>query len=415
MNTKNKPKIAYMMSRFPHLPETFILREMIEIEKLGWEVELYPLICQDQPVLHEDAHSWLEKAQCSPYISLKIILSNISVFLHKPFVYLWLLFQVFRHNLPSSNFLLRSLILFPKSIHLSRKMQADKIQHIHCHYATHPALVAWVIHQITEISYSFTAHAHDIYVDTTMLETKLKDAAFIITISDFNLGYLTQLAGHWVSEKIHVVHCGIIPDLYNPASRNIKEPLEIINVGSLQTYKGQKYLIMACAILRDQGIPIHCRIVGMGNEKSTLEKLIVECNLESTVELLGPKNQTEVANLLPTANCFVQPSIIDRDGKMEGIPVALMEAMACSLPVIATDISGISELVSPSKTGYLVPPANPQAIANAIADVFNNWEDAKEIACQGRKIVYEEFDLSYNAGKLASIFEIFLSDSESLL
>lgn len=402
-------KIAYIVSRFPHLPETFILREMIHLETLGWEIELYPLIIQRQEVIHEEARPWLKRAHVVPWLSVNLLKSNLSKMFRRPRQYFSLLGRVVRENGSSPKFLVRALLLFPRAVWMADEFKKEGIRHIHAHYATHPALVAWLINQLTGITYSVTVHAHDIFVEKPMLATKLHDSVFISAISEFNRKYLADMFGPWVNEKTEIVRCGIEPSYYqmtNQSAVNSKQ-LEIISVGSLQPYKGHIYLVKACAELMKRGIPFHCRIVGGGDLRHMLEQAIQENHLEGRVELMGPRKQDEVSQLLQTANCYVQPSVVTHTGKMEGIPVALMEAMASRIPVVATSISGVPELVHPGETGWLVPPEDVDALADALSEIYRNPVEADRRADLGQKWVLEEFELSSNVRKLASLFNHF--------
>jgi glycosyltransferase involved in cell wall biosynthesis len=291
---------------------------------------------------------------------------------------------------------------------MADEVKKKGITHIHAHYATHPALVAWLISQLTGITYSVTVHAHDIFVEKPMLATKLHDSVFISAISEFNRNYLADMFGPWVNEKTEIVRCGIEPSYYQHARQNgngKSNQLDIISVGSLQPYKGHIYLVQACAELVRRGVPFQCRIVGGGDLKPMLERAIQESNLERHVELLGPHTQDEVSQFLRTANCYVQPSVVTHTGKMEGIPVALMEAMASGIPVVATAISGVPELVRPGETGWLVPPEDVHALADALSEIHANPAEAARRADLGQKWVVEEFELSSNVRKLASLFD----------
>jgi glycosyltransferase involved in cell wall biosynthesis len=399
-------KIAYIMSRFPHLPETFILREMVEMERQGWRVSLYPLILQNQEVVHPEATGWLQRAETAGLVSKQVVSANFGTLRRQPRRLLGTAARAFAENASSPNFLARAALLLPKAVYIARKMQADGVTHVHAHYATHPALVAWIIHRLTGIPYSITVHAHDIFVRREMLEAKLRAASFIVAISRFNRDYLAELYGGWITAKTHIVHCGIEPEKYQarPMSPGGSKQLEIINVGSLQPYKGQIYLIWACALLRERGIPYRCRIVGGGEEEPRLKKEIQRLNLEDWVELLGPQTQEKVAELLASAGCYVQPSIITPSGKMEGLPVAIMEALTCRLPVVATAISGVPELVQNEKTGYLVPQADPERLAEGLMAVWSDPQKAALLAAEGRKLVLQEFDLRQNVSQLAALF-----------
>jgi colanic acid/amylovoran biosynthesis glycosyltransferase len=398
-------RISYIMSRFPHLPETFILREMIALEELGWKIELYPLILQHQDVIHAEALPWVKRAHPVPWFSLGLLTANIQSFLSRPKKYFSLWWQIFRENLGSPKFLVRALLLFPRAVWMAREFKTQGIVHIHAHYASHPALVAWLIHQLTGIPYSVTVHAHDIFVEKPMLATKLHDAAFVSSISEYNRDYLVRELGPWIGDKTRIIRCGIDPSFYEAAKiESNSNRLEIISVGSLQPYKGFIFLVQSCAILRDHRIPYHCRIVGGGDLRLELERSIQQYQLEDAVELVGPRTQDEVSRLLRSANCYVQPSIVMTSGKMEGIPVALMEAMASGIPVVASSISGIPELVREGETGWLVPPEDSASLADVILRIHAEPTEACRRAKNGKRLVINEFELSSNVSKLAALF-----------
>ena len=399
-------KIAYIMSRFPHLPETFILREMNELVRQGWDIALYPLIQQKQPVIHHEAKPWLSRIRPLPFLSWHTFIANIRTFFSQPINYATVWLRTIKESRQNPYMLVRSVAILPKAVYAAHKMQQEGINHIHAHYSTHPAFATWVIHQLTGISYSVTVHAHDIFVRRTMLKSKLESASFVAAISEFNRNYLAEKVGERISGKTHIVHCGIEPKIYKPTPlpRKTGGLLEIIHIGSLQPYKGQRYLIEACQHLRENNIPFRCQIIGGGEEKESLTKLINTLGLEFEIILLGNKTQQEVAHLLSTAHCYVQPSIITSAGKMEGIPVALMEAMACQLPVVATSLSGVPELVRPGETGYLVPPEDARAIADALMSIHHDPDRAAILAANGRSFVMQSFELKANVSKLARLF-----------
>lgn len=399
-------KIAYIMSRFPHLPETFILREMIALENLGWNIVLYPLVIQHQKVIHSDAGDWVKRAQNISWFSLDVIFSNIKKILKSPKKYFYVFFKMIKGNSSSLEFLIRAILIFPKAVRIAESIQRQSILHIHAHYATHPALAAWIIHEFTGISYSVTVHAHDIFVNKTMLDVKLREADSIVAISEYNRDYLIAQLGDWIDNKIKIIHCGINLDLYQPhplLGLHV-DKLEIISIGSLQPYKGQAFLIEACSILKRDGIPFRCRIIGGGERYTALKNLISTYGLEDDVNLLGPRTQEEILKILPTANCYVQPSIITSTGKMEGIPVAIMEAMACGVPVIATAISGIPELVINGETGLLISPEDADKLAVALKSIFINMDEALKRSIKARELVSNQFDLQKNTQKLSVLF-----------
>lgn len=398
-------KVAYLVSRFPHLPETFILREMNALQRCGVQVELFPLVVQEQAVIHPETKVWLEKLHSIKPYSGRCLGTNLRVLFCRPGRYLATFFQMIWFNLPSPKFLARSFYIFPWAVQAAEEMRALGVSHIHAHYATHPALAAWIISRFTDIPYSISVHAHDIYVDRTMLGPKLQRAAFIRAISEFNKRFLMEKLGAWVAEKTYVVHCGIQTDCYQSKKKKHAD-FKIISVGSLQEYKGHEYLIKACAILKAQGVPYNCVIAGGGDLYRSLNDLIEKMALSEQVRLLGPQTEEAVTKLLGESDCFILPSIITRTGKMEGIPVVLMEALASRLPVIASDISGVPEIIEDKKSGLLCPPGEPQAIAQKILWVRDHPGEAANMAERGYQKVVNDFNLEKCVLELKNLFSI---------
>ncbi len=397
-----KPKIAYIVSRFPHLPESFILRELDELDAQGFEVILCPLVRHKEKVSHPAAYRWIERAWYTPFISRQLLRDTLWHILHQPRRAFSTILHALLEVVTTPNFLIGTLGILPTAFHLARRLQASGVTHIHAHFATHPAMAAWIINQLTGITYSFTAHAHDIYVDTAMLREKMGAAKFVVAISEYNRQLLARFGD---VSKVHVVHCGVNLERYPLRTTPPDGPFTIVSVASLQPYKGLEYLIRACQLLRERGTNFRCRIAGGGELHQSLRELITNLGLDEYVELLGPQPQEAVAALLQTAHLFVLPSIITESGKMEGLPVVLMEALAVGLPVISTNISGIPEIVKPGVTGQLVPPANPVALADAIADVMAHPEAANVRSHAGRELVEREFSLEHNVQHLSRLFQ----------
>jgi glycosyltransferase involved in cell wall biosynthesis len=397
-------KVAYIVSRFPHLPETFILREMNALAAHDFQVELFPLMVQKQALIHPEAAHWLDELHQVRLFSCKCLRANLRMLFRRPGRYLGTFLQVVCFNLPSPKFLLRALFIFPAAVEMAEEMRALAVEHIHAHYATHPALAAWIIGRFTGIPYSISVHAHDIFVNRTMLKQKLAGAVFVRAISQFNKNFLAERYGPKIEQKIAVIHCGIPVDNYQPAQPSESAEYRLISVGSLQLYKGHANLMRACALLREQGFAFHCRIVGGGELRVALAEQIGRLGLEEFVELTGPKTEDEVAQLLADSDCFVLPSVVTPNGKMEGIPVVLMEALAGRLPVIASELSGIPELVRNQESGLLVPAGDAAALAAQIVWMQAHPREAAQMAAAGRKLVETEFDIRVNNVDLAKLF-----------
>lgn len=393
--------IAVGLSRFPTVTETFILREVTEMERQGQPVRLVPLIRENPPVVHDAARPWVERALFTPWISPAILAANLAAFVRNPFRYLGTIVRLKLGTLKAPKTLIGTLGIFPKSVWLARRLTREGVRHIHVHYASHPATMALIVSRFAPITYSFTVHAFDIQGDRSLLDWKIRESRFVRSISQFNRRFLEGLYPKDASGKIEVIHVGIEPDVYAAnARRTPAVPGRILCVAGHRPYKGLPYLIEACRILRDDGVSFECNLVGHGPMHDELARMIADRDLGGRVRLIGPRPEEEVARMMSEASLFVLPSIVDKDGMMEGIPVALMEAMATGRAVVSTTTAGIPELVDDGVSGFLVPPQDPPALARAIRTLLDDPERAREMGRRGQDKVRAEFDLRQSAEQL---------------
>jgi glycosyltransferase involved in cell wall biosynthesis len=409
-------RLAYLMSRFPKATETFILYEILELERLGHHVEVFPLRLEHEAVVQPGASNLVRRAHDLRIWSRTVIGAQIHWLRRRPRAYLGAWAGAIRGNLRSPRFLLRALVAVPLGAAIGREVEALRLDHIHAHWATHPALAAWVASRLSRRPYSFTAHAHDIYVERAMLGEKIRSARFVVTISEVNRRLLEGWYGAAAGTKTVVIHCGADPSVFAPAEKGppvVGGPdatpsapgrLSIVTVASLQPQKGHRFLVEACALLRDRGWAVRCEFAGEGEERHALEAQVRDLGLGGVVTLLGALPRDAVAALVGAADIVVQPSVVLASGKTEGIPVALMEALAAERAVVASDISGIPELVIDGQTGLLVAPGDPAALADAIERLARDPELRARLGRAGRIRVLAEFDLHVTTASLAARF-----------
>jgi colanic acid/amylovoran biosynthesis glycosyltransferase len=407
-------RLAYLMSRFPKATETFILYEILELERLGHRVEMFPLVIQPEAVVQPGAADLVARANDIRPPSREVVTAQAHWLRRRPRRYLGAWAAAIRGNIRSPRFLLRALVVVPLGATFARRMVTLRIDHIHAHWATHPALAAYVAAALTDLPFSFTAHAHDIYVERAMLDEKIRAARFVVTISEQNRRMLEGWFGRAAVAKVVVIHCGADPAVFapqaaesgsvTPVGRSADAPLRIVCVASLQPQKGQRFLIEACRLLVDRGIVVQCQLVGEGDERPALESRIRALGLGDVVELLGAQPHDRVAELVGRSDVVVQASITLPSGKTEGIPVALMEALAAERAVVASRLSGIPELVADGETGLLVEPGDPVALANAIERLAGDPALRSRLGRSGRDRVLREFDLRLNTAALAERF-----------
>lgn len=407
--------VAYIMSRFPKLTETFILREMLEMEKQGQPILILPLLRTRERIVHTEAEYLIPRVHYTPFLSAGIIGANFYYLRRSPRAYWKILWSALKGTWGSGEPFIGAMAIFPKSVYLARILEQREIRHVHAHFATHPAMAALIISELTGIGFSFTAHAHDIFVSTKMLADKINKARFVVAISNFNKEYLQRICRETAPAKIKMIHCGVELERYARRRRPLKkDQFTILCVASLKPYKGIAYLVKACALLKPRFGNFRCLIAGEGKERKHLERLIADLQLGEVVHLLGSQTQHRVASLLADADLFVLPSVVAADGQMEGIPVALMEAMASGLPVVATRLSGVPELVQDGVAGLLVPPADERALAEAIGLLYEREHLRHEIADRGREKVVAQFQLAANVSKLRSLFSVTLRQESEI-
>jgi glycosyltransferase involved in cell wall biosynthesis len=402
------PAVAYVMSRFPKVSETFILTEILELERRGVRVEVYPLLRERTPLVHPEAEAVAERAHYVPFVSPAVLASQAHWLARRPRAYVGALRDVARGTFGSLNFFAGGLAIFPKVAHAARLMEANGVTHVHCHFANHPALAGLVIHRLTGLPYSFTAHGSDLHVERRMLPEKVEEAEFVATVSRYNRRLIVGECGERSGHKVHVIHAGVDTALFAP-SRNghpREGPLRVLCVGTLHEVKGQAHLVEACRLLAEQGIEIDCRLVGDGPDRRLLERRIAKAGLAERVSLVGGRTRAQVAAELAAADVLVAPSVRTPAGKREGIPVALIEAMSSGLPVVASDLSGIPELVEHGVSGLLAPPGDAGALAAALRALHEDRTLGPRLGGAARQRVLAEFDAQRSVQELVGRFRL---------
>ena len=399
----NGLKLGYVTSRFPKLTETFVLFEILGLERSGAEVEFYPLLRERAAVVHPEARTVVDRAHFLPFLSWPILLSQLHFLRRRPRAYVGALAALMKGTWGSLNFFVGGIGIFPKVAHAARAMEEEGVEHVHCHFSNHPAAAGFFIHRLTGIPYSFTAQGSDLHVDRHMLRKKVAEADFVVTISAYNRDLILRECGERWRDKIVLIHSGIETGFFEPTdSDRTRGRFNVLCVGTLHEVKGQAYLIDACRVLAESGVDFACQFVGDGKDRPALERRIAAAGLEGRVQLLGQRTRAEVLELLRTADVLVAPSVPTKQGKREGIPIVLMEALATGVPVVASDISGIPELVEDDGTGLLVPPRDSEAIARALLRLHDDEDLGRRLGSAGREKVEREFDAYENAARLAS-------------
>lgn len=392
--------LGYIMSRYPTLTETFVLDEMLELERRGVRITVFPLLREHLAEPHPQHASLGAEVIYTPFLSVPIMRANLRMLVRRPWRSLTTLLRAVIGVAPSLNLGIGAAGIYLKTVYFADQAERRGITHLHAHFCTHPTMAAWIIRRLTGIRYSFTAHGSDLHVDQTMLAEKLRRAELGIMISRYNLEFAVARLGAWARQHLTVIHCGIDIDALAPTPVDDSGPLRILCVASLREVKGHRHLLQACRLLGERGIDWTLTLVGDGPERVAIETLASQLQIGGRLRLLGARARPEVLQQLHRARVVALTSVQDRQGRREGIPVSLMEAMALERPVVSSDLSGIPELVRHRDTGLLATPGDPRDIADQLAWIADHPGEAHAIARRGRRLVASEFGLKANAGML---------------
>ncbi len=402
------PKIAYFYILFPKITETFNLREMRYLQTQGFDVRVFSLLSpKEGQVKHRENDEFLEKTHYQKWLFSKPLLQAQWHYLRKkPSSYFKALWQLLRRSYTQPSVFLKTLAIFPKSVFFAHLIeQQEGYLHLHATFASHNTTAAFIVSRLTGISFSFTSDAYDLYVETALLEYKLQQAAFSTTISAFNINQLRSRYGDRVKLP-QVIRRGIDLQRFKP-DRNFQNREEahvftLVCVGALEEKKGHRFLIEAISILKQQGIFLRAIFIGGGDLRKPLENQVVSSGLQADIEFKGAQTEEQVIAAYQHCDCGVLPSIVTKSKRAEGIPNALMEAMACRLPVIGTKTAGLAELIDDGINGILVEEQNAKALADAIAFIKNNPEKAEAFAKAARAKIEKDFNMQINPQMLVN-------------
>jgi glycosyltransferase involved in cell wall biosynthesis len=298
---------------------------------------------------------------------------------------------------------------------LALELEREDIHHLHAHFAHGPAATAEFVHLLTGRSYSFTAHAKDIYTTPpARIAARIRQARFVVTCTSHNATYLASLVDTPTALRIHQIYHGVDLRLFH-ASPPAGQPVPVIlAVGRLVEKKGLHYLVAACALLRERGISYCCRIAGGGPLKDQLREQITRLGLGNAIELFGTCTQDELQEIYRASSLVALPCIIVENGDRDGIPNVLVEAMGMSLPAVSTTVSGIPELIEDDVNGLLVPPRDAVALADALARLIGDAALRQRLGEEAARTVTHRFDLRHNVQRLEALFALALTSDEAV-
>jgi len=390
-------KIAYVLEIFPKLSESFIVNEIVELMKKGHDVRIFSMNLPVEDIKHEVVNEYniLERTH---YFSFNSIFRVNLINLLKYF-----LFGVFQ-DLANLKIHTNIFGFNLKLAYFATIMHKNRMELIHAHFAS-MGIVSRKVSKMLGIPYTLTAHAFDIYMnpDEDNLRVVLENALCIVTISEYNKNHLQGKIG--IMNRIDVIRCGIDIDRFSPLGRSmVNDGMELLTVTRLVEKKGLEYLIRAIPIVIKEIPDCNLTIVGSGPLNDQLHQLVHDLKLERYIQFKGDQSDFELMHYYENAEMFILPCIIAENGDRDGIPVAIMEAMAMELPVISTMVSGIPELVEDGISGILVSQKDEKAIADAIIRLHKDRNLRLEMGKKGRQIIEYKYNIVLESEKLIKIF-----------
>lgn len=392
------PRVGYVLKRYPRYSETFVVNEILAHEEAGLTLDIFAL----RPSSDTHFQDTIARVRAPvTYLPASNVLSagefwDELMAAAKALPYWAAGLDAARDEVARDVY---------QAAMLALQARAKGIEHLHAHFATSATTVARLAALFAGLTYSFTAHAKDIFhdsVDNQDLFKKIQDATSVVTVSDYNVDFLKQQFGDDAA-KVQRIYNGL--DVARlPFSNPFDRPPCIVAVGRLIEKKGFADLIAACAELDSRHIDFQCQIIGGGPLEEILKADIHQRGLQHKIQLLGPQPQREVIVHLQEAAVFAAPCVVGSDGNRDGLPTVLLEAMALGVPCVSTDVTGIPEVIKHNHSGVIVPQHDPRALARALVRLLDQPQERVKLAQQARRIIEQAFDIHKNSAALRSAF-----------
>ena len=402
---KHSPAMAYLVSCYPAISHTFILREIQRLRALGHTIFTASVNAPDRPPEAMEAYE-KQEAENTFFVkaqgALGALMAMLYWFSRSPGS-LWRTLRL-GLGLGKSGSWLYGLAYVAEAALVARWMRRHDLQFLHVHFGSVGATVGVLVKQLTNCHLSYTIHGPDEFDDVfgQHLPLKMQEADSVVCISQFAKGQLMRISHPDNWPKLQVCRLGVDPAQFTYSVRPSKEsPVELLCVGRLSPAKAQILIVQACAQLRDEGLHFALTMVGDGPDRSRIEQAIARLKLEQHVHLTGSLNQQAVRAHFARADIFVLASLA------EGIPVVLMEAMSSGVPCVSTPVNGIPELIEHERTGLLASPGDVESLTTQLRRLIQEPELRRSLAEAAHAKVLADFDLDRNVAQLSRIFSQF--------
>ena len=410
MNDRNKPSLGYILKGYPRISETFISNEILRLEQQGFKLTLFPMRLPRENFTHDSVKQIQAEVHYLPtYLGrqfLKLLFPNLLLLWKSPRRYLKVLIiacKRFSRTRKTATFkhLLQAGYLV--NTHLRKDAHID---HLHGHFAHSPTSVTMFAALLSGIPYSFTAHAKDIYTSNPeQLREKIDSAAFVVTCTGYNANHLKTIAPK-TATPIHRIYHGIDTTLFSSSTPQAicSPPYRLLTVARITAKKGLPTLYQALVELKKRDVAFQHVLIGDGDDRDKILRLIEELGLESCCSWLGTRTHAEVLHHFAESDLFILGCQVAQNGDRDGIPNVLVESLAMGVPVVSTNVSAIPELVIDGETGRTVTPENSSAMAEAIMELLTDQQLREKVRNTGRAYVQKNFDNLHLTGQLGEIF-----------
>ncbi|MBI4717665.1 MAG: glycosyltransferase family 4 protein [Planctomycetes bacterium] len=410
-------KVAYLASRYPAVSHTFIMREVMALRQAGIDVHTFTVRrVPDAELLSEaDQAESARTTSLLPAGPLALLRAHFAAMLAGGRAYWAALCEALFRRPPGLRSAVWHVFYFLEAGLLAFELRRRGVAHVHAHFANVAANVAKLAACMSRGTWSLTLHGLSDFGDPThsWLRDKIASAGFVVCVSDFgrSQAMLQCEPPHWA--KLRRIHCGIDPHSFRAtpdiiarrcADGSGSTPVRLLTVARLGAEKAHAILLEALQMVRQRGVSASCTFVGDGPQRDALRNLAGSLGVSQHVTFTGAVGQDRIREFYEAADIFVLPSLA------EGLPVVLMEAMAMELPVIATRIMGIPELVEQGVNGLLVTPGCAAPLAQAILELARGPQRRADLGRHGRRTIQERFDIAVTSAALAQVFREHLQD-----
>ncbi len=289
--------------------------------------------------------------------------------------------------------------------YLAERCKDMGIEHIHTPWANGPATAAWVAHYLEDIPFSFTARAGDVRPPDGFLKEKLEACAFARSESSYQIPLMASFLPAEKHDKLYVTYNVRTLSAEGQAALAMQKPIKILCIGRLVETKGFQYLIEAMRMLVDAGHQVQLTVAGDGAWMKKLTRQVASLKLENHVNMLGFVTHDNILGHILESDIFSMPSVVKRHvDDCDGLPNVVIEAMSYGLPVVATDVAGMTDVLKDGETGYLVPQRDAKALAEALTKMIDDPDNARRMAQNAKELMNTMFDSEANLEKVRQLF-----------